>query len=63
MIPPFDIFRCEADESLLWISAASDLESAKAKIRQLMQENPSDYILFSLTTQNKRRFKKGDEIV
>jgi hypothetical protein len=63
MLAPFDIFRCESEDTMMWVSSANDFETAKAKIRELMKETPSDYLIFSLTTRNKIRFKKGDVIV
>lgn len=63
MLAPFDIFRCESEDSMMWVASANDFESAKAKIRDLMKETPSDYLVFSLNTRNKIRFKRGDEIV
>ena len=62
MLAPFDIFRCDSEGKMLWVSSSSDIESAKTKIRELMRESPCDYLVFSQKTQNKLRFKKGEEI-
>ena len=51
---------------MMWGSLRpTDFESAKAKIRDLMKETPSDsHPVFSLNTRKKfRSLKRGDEIV
>jgi hypothetical protein len=40
MITPFDIFKCDISNEMLWIEAVSDLEIAKARVAELMQAKP-----------------------
>lgn len=63
MLAPFDIFRLDSEDRMLWVGSAGDLETAKARIRELMKDVPADYLIFSLKTQHKMRIKKGEEIV
>ena len=53
MIPPFDIFRTEADGSVLWQEAATTLEEAKARAQQLAKNLPGEYLILSHPTGNK----------
>lgn len=53
MIPPFEIFRTEADGSVLWRGTAETLEDAKARIRELAAETPGDFIIMSRRTGHK----------
>ncbi len=62
MIAPFDIFRVEDQDRLIWVSAAGDLETAKAIIKELRTTYQSEYIIYSQQTRNKVRIYQGEEI-
>jgi hypothetical protein len=45
MTPMFDIFRTEADGSLLWCEAADNVEAAKNRARELAESSPAKYLI------------------
>ena len=47
MIEPFDIFQLEETGAVRWIRAMTELELAKAHVKQLAAEKPADYIILS----------------
>src|ERR1700747_3565007 len=47
MLPPFDIFRVEADGGTLWIKSAADLKSARLAVKELMASSPGEYLIHS----------------
>jgi hypothetical protein len=49
-LPPFDIFRVDAPDGMLWIEAAADLDIAKARVAVLMLVRPCEYLIFSQRT-------------
>ncbi|HXM97764.1 MAG TPA: hypothetical protein VN982_04760 [Candidatus Dormibacteraeota bacterium] len=53
MIDAFDIFRAQADGSVLWRESASTLDRANVRIRQLAAGSPGDYILVNQQTGTK----------
>jgi hypothetical protein len=53
MIPPFDLFRTEADGSVKWLGVSADLDAAKARVLELSAASPGEYFGFSQTTGNK----------
>jgi len=53
MIDAFDIFRAQADGSVLWRDSAPTLDRANARIRQLAAGSPGDYILVNQQTGTK----------
>jgi len=57
MVAPFDIFRTEADGTLRWFGAASDLDIATKRVRELATSSPGNYFVFSQTTGNKLKIK------
>jgi hypothetical protein len=57
MIAPFDIFRVEAPDGMLWIEAAAELDAAKARVAALMQSTPCEYVIFSQKTGRKISIK------
>ena len=57
MVAPFDIFRVDAPDGLLWIEAAADLDIAKARVAVLMLVKPSEYLIFSQRTGHKISIK------
>jgi hypothetical protein len=60
MITPFDIFRFDISNEMLWIEAAADLRIAKARVAALMQAKPCEYLIFSQETGNKISIKPTD---
>ena len=60
VIAPFDIFRVEAPNSMLWIGAVANLDIAKARVVALMQAKPCEYLIFSQKTGHKISIKPTD---
>jgi hypothetical protein len=54
---PFDIFKVNAPNDMLWIAAVDELEAAKARVAALMQATPCEYLIFCQTTGHKISFK------
>ncbi len=52
MIAPFDIFKCEAVDRVIWVGGVDDLDSAKVKVAELMKDFPCEYMIVSLKTRN-----------
>jgi hypothetical protein len=52
MIAPFDIFKTEADGSLVWLGTAENLDTAKARVQSQGASKPGMYLIFSQTTGN-----------
>jgi hypothetical protein len=57
VIPPFDLFRTEADGSVKWVGACVDLDAAKARVLELSAALPGEYFIFSQTTGNRLSIK------
>jgi hypothetical protein len=57
MIAPFDIFRVDEPDGMLWIEAAAELEAAKARVGALMQTTSCEYWIFSQKTGHKISIK------
>jgi len=57
MLAPFDIFRIEANEEVLWVTCAEDWKSARSAVQQLMASSPNEYLIFSHRTNNRLRVK------
>ena len=57
MIPPFDLFRTEADGSVKWQGVCADLDAAKARVRDLSAAFPANYFISSQTTGNRLLIK------
>jgi hypothetical protein len=57
---PFDIFRISESDGVIWLEACADLEAAKARVAELMQARPCEYMIFSQTTQHKLSIKPSD---
>jgi hypothetical protein len=53
MIPPFDLFRTETDGSVKWLGVCVDLDAAKSRVRDLSATIPTEYFIFSQTTERK----------
>jgi len=52
MLPPFDIFRIEANGEVLWIKSVEDLKSARIALKELMAASPHEYLIHSDNTNN-----------
>lgn len=48
MLPPFDVFRVDADGSVLWRTVALDLDAAKRFIRDLHSPESQEFLIVSL---------------
>jgi hypothetical protein len=53
MIPPYDIFKTEPNNSARWIEAASTLDGAKARVQALAEVSPGEYLIVSQRTGNR----------
>ena len=60
MEPPFDIFKRQAGGSVRWLGVATDLESAKLRVRELAESIPGEYFIFSLATGRRLDLKMTD---
>jgi hypothetical protein len=52
MLPPFDIFRVEADAGTVWVKSAADLKSARLIVKELMASSSAEYLIHSHSTGN-----------
>jgi hypothetical protein len=50
MLPPFDVFRLDADGSVLWRTVAADLDAAKQFVRDLHAPESQKFLIVSLKT-------------
>jgi hypothetical protein len=53
MIAAFDIFKTDGNGDLLWLEAVPDLDTAKARVREMGPTSPGKYIILSQKTGNK----------
>ena len=53
MIPPFDIFRVVQGSQPLWLEPALTLDDAKARVNELGESRPGEYLIFSQKTGHK----------
>jgi hypothetical protein len=60
MIPPFDVFRVESNEQVLWIAAVNSLEEAKARVQKEFTARPSDYVIRSAATGRQEKLLSAD---
>lgn len=63
MVPPFDIFRVEADGRLLWKDTAETFDLARLLIKILMGSHPSDYVIYSQETEHRTIVKSDGAII
>jgi len=52
MLPPFDIFRVEANGDSLWVKSTPDFKSARLTVNELMVSSPGEYVIHSHSTHN-----------
>lgn len=57
MIAPFDIFRVDGPDAVMWVRSVDDLETAKALVKTLMKITPAEYLILSQKTGNKISIK------
>jgi hypothetical protein len=50
-LPAYDIFRKDGAEALIWVGAATDLESARVRIRELSRRVEAEFVVFDQHTQ------------
>ncbi len=60
MIAPFDIFKCESVDKVVWVGTADDLDSAKLQVAELMKDSQCEFLIVSLKTRNTLRMKPED---
>ena len=53
MLPPFDIFRIEANGNMILVGSAPTLKSAKTRVSELMALSPSEFLILSHRTSNR----------
>lgn len=53
MLPPFDIFRHEANEEVLWIKSVDSFKAARLAVKELMASSPHEYMIYSHRTNNR----------
>jgi hypothetical protein len=49
--PQWDILRRERDGSFIWMEAAQDLNTAKARLEELIAAAPGEYFVFDQRSQ------------
>jgi hypothetical protein len=59
VVPPFDIFKT-VDGHFLWVAGVPTLDAAKTRVKELMAERPTVYLIFSQRTGHKIYLKPGD---
>lgn len=59
---PFDIFRCEALGSVMWLCTADDLDAARAKVAELMRNSPGEFLIANVATGKTFRIRPGDTL-
>lgn len=47
----FDILKRHSDGSFIWLEAASDLDSARARLQELCGQTPGHYFVFDQRSQ------------
>jgi hypothetical protein len=60
MLPPFDIFRLDADGSVLWRTVAPDLDAAKRFVRDLHPPESQEFLIVSLKSGKKLVVKSSE---
>jgi hypothetical protein len=60
MVPPFDIFRRQGGGSVRWVGVVTDLEAAKARVKELAESIPGEYFIFSMATGSRLKIKADD---
>jgi hypothetical protein len=60
MIPPFDIFKRLGGGSVRWVGVVTDLEAAKARVKELVATSPGEYFIFSLAAGHRLHIKSDD---
>ena len=60
MLNPFDICKMDDLDATVWVDAAWTLEDAKASVKEMIAEKPSEYIIFNLSTRERMLIKPGD---
>ena len=53
MIPPFDLFRIEADGSVKWLGSCADVDAAIVLVRDMAKKVPAEYFIYSQTTERR----------
>lgn len=61
MIPRYEIFRLEKDDSLVWCDAVHTLDTAKGRIALLTAKTPSQYVIFNRVTIECIRMGSADD--
>ena len=53
MSAPYNIFKQQPDGNAYWIAAEEDLESAKARVLDLLESFPGQYVIVAYATGEK----------
>jgi hypothetical protein len=57
---PYDIFRLESNDSVLWLDKAKSLEDAKSRVQELSAGSPGPYIVLNQLTGDKLVIKSDN---
>lgn len=60
MVPPLDIFRRQGGGRVRWLGVVTDLEAAKARVKELAESSPGEYFISSLATGRRLNIKLDD---
>jgi hypothetical protein len=60
MLPPFDVFRLDADGSVLWRTVVSSLDAAKQYVKGLNSPQSQEFLIVSLSTGKKLVVKSSE---
>jgi hypothetical protein len=50
MRAPFDLFKRDQQGNFVWLEAATDLQSARMRLKELSIRMPGEYLAFDQTT-------------
>ena len=59
MLPPFDLFREDADGQVLWIGVARSMQEAEAKIDEASRRIGGRYLIVDLKTDERQTILSG----
>lgn len=57
MLPPFDIFRIDADGAVVWRTVVQSLEAAKRYLKDLQPPDSQEFLIVSLKTGRNAKVK------
>jgi hypothetical protein len=60
MVPPFDIFKRQPRGGVRWLEVVADLETAKHRVKELLECVPGEYFIFSLASGRRLDVKRDE---